>query len=104
MRREIEQVFLLLARRRQALEIGFVDDDVAGGAGHCPLASALERLFCVPGDVEQTFAEFGRHFLVECAVGLEESHQGQAAAPSRPGIAACAGMTDWARAAASMHR
>ena len=53
MRGEVEQILLFVAGRRELLEVGLVDDHVAGGAGHYAFAGTFERLAGCPGDVEQ---------------------------------------------------
>ena len=54
MSRQVEQVLLLLARRRQLLEIRRIDDHVTGRTGHDSFARPLERFPRGPGDVETT--------------------------------------------------
>src|SRR6185369_14400247 len=75
---KVEQVFLLFACLRELRKVLRVDDHMARRAGHYALASALERLACGPGDVEQPLSRRCIHFLVEGSVSLEETHQGHA--------------------------
>ena len=83
---EVEQILLLLARRRQLGEIVGVDDHVAGRTGHHAFARAFERLAGGPGDVEQPLPRRGLDFLVERSVRPEKPHRVmRRAAPGRGG-------------------
>ena len=75
-----------------AIERGRIDDDMAGRAGHLPLAGAFQRLAIVLGDMEEVRALRRLHLAVEAAIGVQEPHPGHAAKLS------------WARAAASIRR
>ena len=75
---EIEQIFFLLAGRRQPCEILGRDDDMAGGTGHLPLARAFEWLAIGLGDVEQGFARRRIDLAHSMAVSGDEANSGHA--------------------------
>src|SRR5215203_729134 len=93
---EVEQILLLLARRRQFGEILGGDDDMAGRAGHRTLTCPLQRLAGSPGAIKQSLAVSGLNFLVEASVGAEETHFGHA------GRFSCASAASRIRAQASI--
>src|ERR1700754_532162 len=75
MRSQIEHVLLHLRRGRKRLENSWIDDDMAGGAGHLALAGALQRL---PGglrDIKQTLARRRLHLGRQLAARIEETDQ-----------------------------
>src|SRR4051812_41753684 len=76
---EIEHVLLLLAGAGKLREILGGDDDMAGRAGHLPLARPLERLARILGDIEQPRTRRGKHLALLIAVGGDEADQGHAA-------------------------
>lgn len=76
MRREIEEIVLLFARRRQAFEVFRGDDHVTGRARHGPFARPFERLAIGLRDVQQHGAWFSVDLTVYATVGEKEANEG----------------------------